>query len=500
MLPAALVSASIAAGQPISPPGVPAKPAGQPPSATKTAPAGQGAVQPPAANSTGGANQAGQKDENVDAAAALFQQGKEEEAYKKLQEAVTKNPSLPPARLMLFRMYVNAGKMTQARQTIELAAVEAADHPDVYITLAGEAIGQQRLTDAVLLYEKALQVVSDTKRWNDSQRNNVKLVALSGLARTAEARASLAPTAEAKAQWEVARGYVEEMLKLTFTKAQLAPVRAQLGRIYFMLDDRDRALKEMEQAQADDANLEPPGVAMGRLFTGKANGERDKAKQRQLFDKAKEWFEYAVKKDPKSFKAHMAYAIWLFDMNYLDPRTYLALAEDELKEAARLDPKAMDVRVIRGLMSRWQGNFQAAEAEFDALAKEHPNDASITNQLVLSMLEQKDPAKLQRAMELSQENYRRTNGRTPEVTATLGWAFFKNNRLDEAEQALQQALRSGPSNSDAVYYYAQVLRFRGKLDDTVTALKAAINSSGRFMHRKEAQRDLVQLQPTGGGQ
>jgi tetratricopeptide (TPR) repeat protein len=496
LLPSTLLLAQPSYGQPV---GSPNKPQGQPPTGAGAGAAtppvtqgsGQGTQPTPPGNSAAANTKEPQKNETVDAAHALFKEGKEEEALNKLKEAVTANNNLPPARLMIHRMYLQAGKYPQARAAIEQAAVDTPDHPDVYITLAGYAINELRLTDAILEYEKALSVIQDSKKWNESQQKNVRLTAWSGLARAHEGRG----------QWELAKKNVEDILKLDFTKAQLAPVRAQLGRIYFMMDKdntnaqfKEQALKELEQAHADEPSMEPPGVTMGRLYTGKGNAEKDKAKQKPLFDKAKEWYEYAIKKDPKSFKAHMAYAVWLFDMNYLE-KSYLALGEDELKEAAKLDPKANDVRVLRGIMYRWAGNFQGAENEFEALVKENPSDAGLVNQLVLSMVEQKDQGKVQRALELSLENYKRNAGRLPEVTATAGWVLFKNNRLDEAEQALRQALTSGQASSDTIFYYAQVQRYRGKLDEAVNALKAAVQSPGRFMYRKEAMRDLEQLMP-----
>jgi tetratricopeptide (TPR) repeat protein len=485
LVPATLLCSPLTFAQPVGG-GTPPKPTNQPPAtgapgatppATQPPAATQGSAQTPPAKDEG-------KDPTVDAAAALFKEGKEEEAYKKLQEAVSKNQNLPPARLMLHRMYLQIGKFPQARQSIERAAVETPDHPDIYITLGGYALNDQRLTDAVLQYQQALEVIKDPKRWNESQQKNVRLAALSGLARASEARG----------QWEQAKKHLDDILKLDFTKGQLAGFRAQLGRIYFMMDNRDQALKELEQAYGDEPAMEPPGVTMGRLFTGKANGERDFTKQKPLFDKAKEWYEYAIKKDVKSFKAHMAFAIWLFDMSYLD-KSYLGLAEDELKEAARLDPKAVDVRVLRGLMHRWVGNHPGAETEFESLHKEFPNDFNYLNQYVLAMLEQKDQGKQQRALDMILEFNRRNAGRVPEAAATLGWALFKNNRLDDAENALRSSFQGGQTNSDTIYYYSQILRYRGQLDKAVELLKAATQSPGRFMYRKEAEKDLAQLMP-----
>jgi len=465
-----------------------AQPIGGGAPAKTTPPAAATGNQPPAktetpASASSQATAGGEKDPLVDAAAELFKAGKDEEAYKKLQEASSKNDKLPPARLMLHRMYLSANRQAEARRAIELAAVENPDHPDIYITFALQASSQARYTDAWLQYERALKTVEDTKRWNDKQRNSVMLACYSGLGQTAEARQ----------QFEVARKNYEAILKLDFPKKDLSGFRAALGRVLFMLDKREDALKELQAANADNPEMEPAGVLMARLYTNKALQERDLIKQKELIAKSKEWFEYALKSDPKSHKAHISYAVWLFDMNYLD-KSFFPLSEEELKEANKLDPKAYDNRVLRGLMDRWTNNHEGAEQAFESVWKEKPDDFYAQNQLVLSLVEQKgNPAKMQRAMQLAEDNVRKHGQRVPEASATYGWVMFKNNRLDEAERALQVSFQSGQFNADALYYLSQVYRYRGKLTEAADALKMATSQPGRFMYRKEATIDLEQL-------
>jgi len=427
-----------------------------------------------------------EKDPIVDEAAKLFQAAKEEEAYKKLQEAVAKNPNLPPARLMMHRMYLAAGRAVDARRALELAAVENPDHPDIYITFAMQALQQARLTDAWLEFERGLLTIQDTKRWNESQRKSVMLACYSGLAQTAEARQ----------QYEVARKNYEAVLKLDFPKNQLAGFRNALGRMLFMLDKKEEALKELQQSYTDEPEGDPAGVAMAKLYTNKAMQEKDLAKQKELVAKAKEWFEYALKTDPKSFKAHIGYAIWLFDMAYID-KAFYQLSEEELKESIKLDPKKFDNKILRGLMYRWTGNYEGAEQEFEAAWKENldkPDNFFAQNQLALALVEQKgNPAKMQRAVQLATENVQKYGSRYPESSATYGWVMFKNNRLDDAEKALQVTFQSGQFNADALYYLSQVYRYRGKLTEAAEALKLACAQPGRFMYRKEATLDLEQL-------
>jgi len=427
----------------------------------------------------------GDKDPIVDEAANLFKAGKPDEAYAKLQEAVAKNDKLPPARLMLYRMYLAANRAADARRTLEQASVENPDHPDIYITFAVQALREGRLTDAWLEYERAMLTIQDTKRWNESQRKSVMLACLSGLAQTAEARL----------QWEVARKNYEAVLKLDYPKNQLAGIRTALGRMLFMLDKRDDALKEMQQSYADEPESDPAGVAMAKLYNNKAMQEKEPAKQKELLAKAKEWFEYALKSDPKSYKTHIGYAIWLFDWAYQD-KAFLPLAEEELKEAAKLDPKKLDNKILRGLMYRWVGNYEGAEQEFEAAWKENsdkPDNFFAQNQLVLALVEQKgNPAKMQRATQLAGENVTK-HGRNPEAAATYGWVMFKNNRLDDAENALKATFQSGQISPDSLYYLSQVYRYRGKLTEAAEVLKAACAQPGRFMYRKEATADLDQL-------
>jgi tetratricopeptide (TPR) repeat protein len=463
----------------------------QPPS---TGVGGSTTTQPPGKTETpatpGKDNKEAEKDPIVDEAAKLFGENKVEEAYKKLQQAASKNDKLPPARLMLYRMYLSRNMAADARRTIELAATENPEHPDIYITFALLALQQARYTDAWLQFNRALLTINDTKRWNEQQRKSVSLACHSGLAQTAEARQ----------QYDMAKKHFEEVLKLDYPKKDLAGFRASLGRVLFQLDKKEDALKELQAAYNDAPEMEPPGVMMAKLYTGKAMQEQDKAKQKELIAKAKEWFEYALKVDAKSFKAHIAYAVWLFDMNYLD-KSYFALADEELKEAIKLDPKAYDTKILRGLMHRWQGNYEAAESEFETAWRERPNDFYSQNQLALALVEQKgNPAKQQRAVQLASENAQKYANQVPEATATYGYVMFKNNRLDDAEKALQMSFQSGQYTADALYYFALVNRYRGKLTEAAQMLKIATTQPGRFMFRKEATIDLEQLSGSKGSE
>src|SRR6476659_8318975 len=74
------------------------------------------------------------KNEDIERAGAALQKGQVDEAFKLLQEAVRKKPDLPPARLMLARLFLvqqSKEAQQQGRAILEVAAAEAPDHPHV---------------------------------------------------------------------------------------------------------------------------------------------------------------------------------------------------------------------------------------------------------------------------------------------------------------------------------------------------------------------------------
>src|SRR5438309_638536 len=81
------------------------------------------------------------KIEELEAAGQLITQGKIDEAFKKIEEAVKKHPILPPPRLILARFMI-AVKYPQWRIYLEQAATDSPDHPDVYLTLGEVAFDE----------------------------------------------------------------------------------------------------------------------------------------------------------------------------------------------------------------------------------------------------------------------------------------------------------------------------------------------------------------------
>jgi tetratricopeptide (TPR) repeat protein len=400
-------------------------------------------------------------DENYKKAVELIKQGKVADSLEALKEMVKLKPEYPPAKLIMAKFLGDARQTAQSRLMLEQAAAESPDHPDVYISMGNMALSDGRVTDAMLHFERAAEL-GKTGKWPDFQKRNIHLACTVGLATVAEARG----------QWQKAADLIK---KLVDAEPKNGRLRFRYGRALFMVDKREEAANEFEQAAADDKNVEPAGIAMGRLFSSKGNKE-----------KAREWMDYAVKKEPKNLAARVGFAAWLVDEGQWEE------AQTHVDAAASIDEKSVDVMYLKGLLARRQKDYTKAEREFERLIQQAPTNFQGAIQLALVLVEQ-DEGKQQRALELAQRIVQQLQ-RNPEALATYSWILYKQKRIDDAEKAMELGRSTGQISADAAYYYSHILADRGKLDDVRNLLKSATAAQGRFFFRKEAEAWLKQLE------
>lgn len=400
------------------------------------------------------------KNELLEEAEAVFRKGNAEGAFKKLEEAVKKSPTLPPAKLLMAKLYLSAKNGPAARNYLEQAFTENPEHPEVYLNNASVALAEGRLTDMILNCRTALSF-ANAERWTADQKKMFQR----------EARAGLATAFEARQDWTSARAELTHWLELD----KAAPVRQRLGRVLFNLGKADEAFAELQTAYQDDPTLDAPELALGRF-----------ASQREDVASAEDWFGKAVAKYPKNPKVHQAYGGWLLDMGKTEA------AKVHIDTGATLDPKSRETQGLKGLLARYQRDFIAAEKFFDALYQESPGDFFSSNQLALVLIESPDEKQRKKAIQLAEVNARQYS-RLAEALATLGWVYFRSGRVEEADQVLGAVSAGGQVSADTAYYMAKVLSARGKNDDARKVLDKAIESKSVFVNRKEATLFVTEL-------
>jgi tetratricopeptide (TPR) repeat protein len=399
--------------------------------------------------------------EELDKANDSFTRGQYDQTLELLKQANKKHPILPPPRLMLARLFLIKGQLGLARSVLERGAAEYPDYPGAYTTFGNLALTEGRLTDASLHFEKAVSLAK-AGQWTENQRRYFLVQSYGGLATVAEAREN----------WPAAKAALSSWLEV---EPMNGKAHQRLARALFNVNKYAEATEELKRAVKDDASLEPAAVTMGWFYTRKGD-----------LGKAVEWMKYAVNSAPKDPRAHVGMASWLLQQGKPEDAKVYANA------AAKLDSDSRDVKLLRGLIAQYLKDYAASERLFQAIYQESPEDFRASNQLVLALVEQPVDSKRSRALQLAEMNAR-LYPRSSEALGTLGWTYFRQRRLEEAERALRAAIAAGNSSADTAYYLARVIAERGQPEEAKQLLKSALSSRDNFMFRKEAQELLPQI-------
>ncbi len=398
---------------------------------------------------------------SIDEAIDEFRQGRNGRALELLKVATTQRPDLPPAKLMLARMMLASGQDAQGRSVLEEVVAEHPNHSGAYVLFGSLALAEGRVTDAFLQFEWAQSLTAkEVPPPTSPQAKEVRVQCASGLATIAEKRRA----------WGDASGMLASWLAL---EPRNGLVRRRLARALVYLGQVDEAFKQLQQAVRDDPTLDPAAVGVGR-FLAEA-GEREQAGR---------WLERAVRDAPKDAGAHIALATWLYQGDEL------ARARSLAERAEGLDPRSSRAKLLLGMVGRRSKDFASAERHLRAILQDSPADYVASNQLALVLADQPDDAKRKQAVALAESNARQYP-KLAEALATLGWAYSRLGRWDEAHQALRAASPEGRATPDTAYYLALVLEERGERDEAERLVRSALGAPpGLFALREDAKRWL----------
>jgi len=430
-------------------------------------------------------------------------------ALGQLESAKKKNKQLPPADMMLAQMWLMANQGGPARGALEECIKENPTDPEAYLVLADLAFSDRQITASELLFGKAKELTADFKE-NPKRANDFK----------GRAEAGLAAVAESREQWDLAKKYLEAWLKVvdptpSLVKSALpnsagAAAHDRLGRVLFHLDSPTAssdasytdAFEQFKLAVACDTKSVSPRIALAVLF--------EDAKQHE---KAKELIALAVSHmgsgtDPDTIASNeatlLAAARWALDTNQGKE------AFEYAKRAVDANPKskrALEAKYYMGVAARMNGDTKAAEDALSEVYMAAPSNFAASNQLAQVLVEQQDPEKKQRGLEIAINNQAAVQGernqrdpaRAIEAASTLGWAFYLLDRINEADQVTQAVLNQSVNASPDIWYYrAKLFDYHSKRDDAISSLKVATNSRGFFIHRDDAKRLLEKLSSTQG--
>ena len=150
-----------------------------------------------------------------------------------------------------------------------------------------------------------------------------------------------------------------------------------------------------------------------------------------------------------------------------------ALKAVELAPAERPE-LVSQARVLLSSAQDRAGDFKGSEASLRAVLKAEPNNATALNNLGYFLVERNE--RLDEALELIQRAVR-AEPFNSSFLDSLGWVYFKLNRLQEAERYLSEAARRNASSATVQEHLGDVYQRLGRKNESRAAWQKALTLS-----------------------
>jgi len=194
--------------------------------------------------------------------------------------------------------------------------------------------------------------------------------------------------------------------------------------------------------------------------------------------KAAEFFEQAVEKDPSYALAHAGLVATYCSLAFygMEPTAARARASAAAEQASSLAPEVAEVRAALGLHAAWLAyDWETAEREFLAAIEANPSYmlSHCWYAFTLSSLARGDEAvaAAERACEV--------DPLSPYVNTTLGFALLSAGRRTDAISALEEAVDIDADSLYSLFMLGADYGALGRHDEAVTVLEKAVTLSDR---------------------
>jgi len=182
-----------------------------------------------------------------------------------------------------------------------------------------------------------------------------------------------------------------------------------------------------------------------------------------------------------------------------DPTAYISLAQayseaergaqavKVLQDAQGKFPKDDGIAFELGTVFDKQKRFADAESAFLQVLSRDPDNAIALNYLGYMLAERSERLDesvtyLKKALQVEPEN--------PSYLDSLGWAYFKSDKLDLAESNLKRAADQLKTNSVIQEHYGQVLFKLGRYDEAIAAWTRALAGDGDSIDKADVDKKI----------
>lgn len=160
--------------------------------------------------------------------------------------------------------------------------------------------------------------------------------------------------------------------------------------------------------------------------------------------------------------------------SYDKAKDYKAAAQalDEAEKLSDSNEEKEPVLFLRGALYEKQKRFDEAEKEFRKVLAVSPNNASAMNYLGYMLADRN--TRVQEALDLIQKavDQEPTNGA---FLDSLGWAYYRLNKLEEAADYLRRSLQRGTKDPTVHDHLGDVYLSQGNIKDAINHWEIAVN-------------------------
>ncbi len=455
-----------------------------------------------------------------DLAQIALTEKKYDEALTFLENMIGRDPDNPEARLLQSSVFLANGEGHKAVASLDRLNANYPKNPLIKLQIAKAYVQTRNLSQASLALEQALKARPDFAE---------AILALAELnLRTGKAQAVVAPMEDLlkkhpemsqarvlladayrglgkldkaaelfreqiKAKPDSGDSYLllglilrqqkkEEEARQAFEKAgELAPDNLlpidQLIDMDLRQKQFDNAEQRVQQLFQKIPDFPPAHVLQGKIFA--AQGK---------WDAAEAEFKKTIELKPDYAPAYDL----LIQVYLISKRVPQAI--DELQKLASKQPKDPRPLMLLGHLYDRTNDFPKARETYERVLALNPDSVFALNNLAYIYAGPLND--LAKGHELATKA-RSLQPNEPSVADTLGWILYKKGEFQQALALLQESVSKQPDNGEMQFHLGMTYYMMGQSDAARAALERAVQVTGDYPGKDEAQRRLAALQQSG---
>lgn len=388
--------------------------------------------------------------------------GRYDDALQTFRELSEANPQSPEPYVGMSQIYRQQKKYSDARGAINKAKELEPDSVEI------------RYNDVLLLQDegKTVDAIASLKAILDSTAKRAN----TGNERTARAEMldRLGSLYRANQQFDLAADSFREISTLNPDLGSRA--EAQIIETYRAAKDTSKAQQESESALKKYAGDRMLTEVHSEVLADLGKPDEAVAELRKLLDGKNDREVYVAIAERYSAAK-----------NYPEANKALDAAE---KLATEKDDKAT-VGFMRGSIYERQKKFDLAEKEFRKVLDADPGNASALNYLGYMLADegvrlQEAQEFIKRAVDIEPNNYA--------FLDSLGWVYYRLNKLDDAEQQLRHSLQIASTDATIHDHLGDVYVKEGKLKEAIDQWQASLKAYSVSTAAESEPEDVAKVQ------